>query len=92
MRNEANYVPYPSDERSYDPTRRIDVPTDYHQLWNRLRHRLTEMRAEAATRAATEREIIMVRRHQGAHDALSRILTEMEQLVDVARAEKRPVS
>lgn len=61
------------------------MPLDYRQLWANLRIRLQDMAADQAVRAAVDKDMDAVRKHQGAYAFVQNVLAEMESLVTAAR-------
>jgi hypothetical protein len=72
-----------------NPVHRLDQPTDYGALWNGLKRRLNDLRRDYAEKAASERDETEIRKHQGAYAAMNVVESEMDQLLDQARTEKR---
>jgi hypothetical protein len=72
-----------------NPLHRTDQPTDYQALWNSLRRRLSDLQQEYAHLCASEPTEMQFRKLQGAYSAMNVVASEMDQLLELAREEKR---
>jgi hypothetical protein len=68
------------------PIERIEGPFDYRSLWIRLGAELKEMGIDVALRAATEKDLDRVSRHQGAFAFIQEVQAKMDQLLAIAHS------
>jgi hypothetical protein len=71
--------------------KRLDSPLDYRELWLQLAARVEELSAKAASDAMHSDEERDIRRKQGEYRFGYTILSEMDRMVEEARAQFGPL-
>ena len=71
--------------------KRLDAPVDYRELWHQLRLRIEELSAKAATDAMNAEKELEIRQKQGAYRFGYTLISEMDRLLDDARASYGPL-
>jgi hypothetical protein len=69
----------------------LDSPLDYRELWLQLAARVEELLAKAASDAMNEDDEASIRKKQGAYRFGYTILSEMDRMVEEARAQFGPL-
>jgi hypothetical protein len=69
----------------------LDSPLDYRELWLQLAARVEELSAKAATDAMNDDDEVSIRKKQGAYRFGYTILSEMDRMVEEARAQFGPL-
>ena len=67
----------------------IDSPLDYKSLWAQLKIRLRAEANSQAERCATQKDMDLVRRGQGAFEFANTMLAIMNELVERGRSSER---
>lgn len=72
-------------------SRRLDGPLDYRELWRILKLRIEELAAYEATTAMNDEDEATLRKRQGAYRFGYTVLSEMDSIVEQARASYGPL-